>query len=180
MPSRPPDDSRYGGSRLVARPCDHACQVLGKPTGSQTPIFQGPFRSKNPYCVPVMTLFLLLLLLLDLILWIWRSLDLDHIDLISTILSLDLWSYLISWSYHLMMIQDYINFTLLLTVTTSTDSVFTDVIRYSQYLIMPKHLSKELAEPMNINWKMSSQVSTCLRMDKCQSSTIVINKLKTS
>jgi len=65
-------------------------------------------------------------------------------------------------------------------VTTSTDSVFTDVIGYSQYLIMPKHLSKELAEPMNINWKTSSQVSTGLRMDKCQSSTIVINKLKTS
>jgi len=67
-----------------------------------------------------------------------------------------------------------------LIVTTSTDSVFTDVIGYSQYLIMPKHLSKELAEPMNINWKTSSQVSTGLRMDKCQSSTIVINKLKTS
>jgi len=67
-----------------------------------------------------------------------------------------------------------------LRVTTSTDSVFTDVIGYSQYLIMPKHLSKELAEPMNINWKTSSQVSTGLRMDKCQSSTIVINKLKTS
>jgi len=42
-------------------------------------------------------------------------------------------------------------------------------------LIMPKHLSKELAEPMNINWKTSSQVSTGLRMDKCQSSNIVIN-----
>jgi len=52
-------------------------------------------------------------------------------------------------------------------VTTSTNSVFTDVIGYSQYLIMPKHLSKELAEPMNINWKTSSQVSTGLRMDKC-------------
>jgi len=65
-------------------------------------------------------------------------------------------------------------------VTTSTDSVFTAVIGYSQYLIMPKHLSKELAEPMNINWKTSSQVSTGLRMDKCQSSSIVINKLKTS
>jgi len=68
----------------------------------------------------------------------------------------------------------------ILIVTTSTDSVFTDMIGYSQYLIMPKHLSKELAEPMNINWKTSSQVSTGLRMDKCQSSTIVINKLKTS
>jgi len=65
-------------------------------------------------------------------------------------------------------------------VTTSTNSGFTAVIGYSQYLIMPKHLSKELAEPMNINWKTSSQVSTGLRMDKCQSSTIVINKLKTS
>jgi len=65
-------------------------------------------------------------------------------------------------------------------VTTSTDSVFTDMIGYSQYLIMPKHLSKELAEPMNINWKTSSQVSTGLRMDKCQSSNIVVNKLKTS
>jgi len=65
-------------------------------------------------------------------------------------------------------------------VTTLTDSGFTAVIGYSQYLIMPKHLSKELAEPMNINWKTSSQVSTGLRMDKCQSSTIVINKLKTS
>ena len=65
-------------------------------------------------------------------------------------------------------------------VTTPTDSVFTDVIGYSQYLIMPKHLSKELAEPMYINWKMSSQVSTGLRMDKCQSSNIVVNKLKTS
>jgi len=63
-------------------------------------------------------------------------------------------------------------------VTTSTDSVFTDVFGYSQYLIMPKHLSKELAEPMNINWKTSSQVSTGLRMDKCQSSTVVINKLQ--
>jgi len=51
------------------------------------------------------------------------------------------------------------------------------VIRYSQYLIMPKHLSKELAEPMNINWKTSSQVSTGLRMDKCQSSNIIINKV---
>jgi len=39
----------------------------------------------------------------------------------------------------------------LVTVTTSTDSGFTAVIGYSQYLIMPKHLSKELAEPMNIN-----------------------------
>ena len=29
-------------------------------------------------------------------------------------------------------------------VTTSTDSGFTAVIGYSQYLIMPKHLSKEL------------------------------------
>jgi len=66
------------------------------------------------------------------------------------------------------------------TVTTLTDSGFTAMIGYSQYLIMPKHLSKVLAEPMNINWKMSSQVSTGLRMDKCQSSTIVINKLKTS
>jgi len=36
-------------------------------------------------------------------------------------------------------------------VTTSTDSGFTAMIGYSQYLIMPKHLSKELAEPMNIN-----------------------------
>ena len=27
---------------------------------------------------------------------------------------------------------------------------------WSQYLIMPKHMSKELAEPMNINWKTSS------------------------
>ena len=61
------------------------------------------------------------------------------------------------------------------TVTTSTDSGFTAMIGYSQYLIMPKHLSKELAEPMNINWKTSSQVSTGLRMDKCQSSNIVIN-----
>ena len=65
-------------------------------------------------------------------------------------------------------------------VTTSTDSGFTAVIRYSQYLIMPKHLSKELAEPMNINWKTSSQVSTGLRMDKCQSSNIVSTVLKTS
>ena len=60
------------------------------------------------------------------------------------------------------------------TVTTLTDSGFTAMIGYSQYLIMPKHLSKALAEPMNINWKMSSQVSTGLRMDKCQSSTIVL------
>ena len=67
-----------------------------------------------------------------------------------------------------------------ISVTTSTDSGFTAVIGYSQYLIMPKHLSKELAEPMNNNWKTSSQVSTGLRMDKCQSSTIIINKLKTS
>jgi len=66
------------------------------------------------------------------------------------------------------------------TVMTSTDSGFTAVIGYSQYLIMPKHLSKELAEPMNINWKTSSQVSTGLRMDKCQSSNIVVSKLKTS
>ena len=63
-------------------------------------------------------------------------------------------------------------------VTTSTDSGFTAVIGYSQYLIMPKHLSKELAEPMNINWKTSSQVSIGLRMDKCKSSNIVINKFK--
>jgi len=41
-------------------------------------------------------------------------------------------------------------------VTTSTDSGFTAVIRASQYLIMPKHMSKELAEPMNIDWKTSS------------------------
>jgi len=67
-----------------------------------------------------------------------------------------------------------------LVVTTSTNSGFTAMIGYSQYLIMPKHLSKELAEPMNINWKTSSQVSTGLRMDKCQSSNIVVNKLKTS
>ena len=65
-------------------------------------------------------------------------------------------------------------------VTTSTDSGFTAMIGYSQYLIMPKHLSKELAEPMDINWKTSSQVSTGLRMDKCQSSNIIVNKLKTS
>jgi len=58
-------------------------------------------------------------------------------------------------------------------VMTSTDSGFTAVIGYSQYLIMPKHLSKVLAEPMNINWKTSSQVSSGLRMDKCQSSNIV-------
>jgi len=45
---------------------------------------------------------------------------------------------------------------LLLVVTTSTDSGFTAMTRASQYLIMPKHMSKELAEPMNINWKMSS------------------------
>jgi len=42
------------------------------------------------------------------------------------------------------------------TVTTSTDSGFTAVTGASQYLIMPKHMSKELAEPMNINWKTSS------------------------
>jgi len=41
-------------------------------------------------------------------------------------------------------------------VTTSTDSGFTAMTRASQYLIMPKHMSKELAEPMNINWKTSS------------------------
>jgi len=41
-------------------------------------------------------------------------------------------------------------------VTTSTDSGFTAVTGASQYLIMPKHMSKELAEPMNINWKTSS------------------------
>ena len=52
------------------------------------------------------------------------------------------------------------------------------MIGYSQYLIMPKHLSKELAEPMNINWKTSSQISTGLRMNKCQSSNIVINNVK--
>jgi len=62
-------------------------------------------------------------------------------------------------------------------VMTSTDSGFTTVIGYSQYLIMPKHLSKELAE-MNINWKTSNQVSTGLRMDKCQSSNIVVNNVK--
>jgi len=62
-------------------------------------------------------------------------------------------------------------------VTTSTKG-FTAVIGYSQYLIMSKHLSKELAEPMNINWKTSSQVSTGLRMDKCQSSNIIINNVK--
>jgi len=43
-----------------------------------------------------------------------------------------------------------------LSVTTSTDSGFTAVTGASQYLIMPKHMSKELAEPMNINWKTSS------------------------
>jgi len=42
------------------------------------------------------------------------------------------------------------------TVTTSTDSGFTAVTGASQYLIMPKHMTKELAESMNINWKMSS------------------------
>ena len=41
-------------------------------------------------------------------------------------------------------------------VTTSTDSGLTAVTGASQYLIMPKHMSKELAEPMNIDWKMSS------------------------
>jgi len=41
-------------------------------------------------------------------------------------------------------------------VTTSTNSGFTAVTGASQYLIMPKHMSKELAEPMNINWKVSS------------------------
>jgi len=41
-------------------------------------------------------------------------------------------------------------------VMTSTDSGFTAMTGASQYLIMPKHMSKELAEPMNINWKMSS------------------------
>ena len=44
----------------------------------------------------------------------------------------------------------------MLVVTTSTDSGFTAVTGASQYLVMPKHMSKELAEPMNINWKMSS------------------------
>ena len=63
-------------------------------------------------------------------------------------------------------------------VMTSTDSGFTAVIGYSQYLIMPKHLSKELTAPMNINWKTSSQVSTGLRMDECQSSNIVVNNVK--
>jgi len=62
-------------------------------------------------------------------------------------------------------------------VTTSTNSGFTAVTGASQYLIMPKHMSKELAEPMNINWKTSSQVSTGLRMDKCQSSNIVVNNV---
>ena len=42
------------------------------------------------------------------------------------------------------------------TVTTSTDSGFTAVTGASQYLIMTKHMSKELAEPMNIHWKTSS------------------------
>jgi len=42
------------------------------------------------------------------------------------------------------------------SVTTSTNSGFTAVTGASQYLIMPKHMSKELAEPMNINWKTSS------------------------
>jgi len=42
------------------------------------------------------------------------------------------------------------------SVTTSTDSGFTAVTGASQYLIMPKHMSKELAEPMNIHWKTSS------------------------
>jgi len=42
------------------------------------------------------------------------------------------------------------------SVTTSTDSGFTAMTGASQYLIMPKHMSKELAEPMNINWKTSS------------------------
>ena len=41
-------------------------------------------------------------------------------------------------------------------VMTSTDSGFTAMTGASQYLIMPKHMSKELAEPMNINWKTSS------------------------
>ena len=41
-------------------------------------------------------------------------------------------------------------------VTTSTDSGFTAMTGASQYLIMPKNMSKELAEPMNINWKTSS------------------------
>jgi len=63
-------------------------------------------------------------------------------------------------------------------VTTSTDSGFTAVIGYSQYLITPKHLSKELTEPMNINWKTSSQVSTGLKINKCQSSNIVVNNVK--
>jgi len=43
-----------------------------------------------------------------------------------------------------------------LGVMTSTDSGFTATTGASQYLIMPKHMSKELAEPMNINWKTSS------------------------
>ena len=41
-------------------------------------------------------------------------------------------------------------------VMTLTDSGFTAVTGASQYLIMPKHMSKELAEPMNIDWKTSS------------------------
>ena len=52
------------------------------------------------------------------------------------------------------------------------------MIRYSQYLIMPKHLSKELAEPMNINWKTSSQVFTGLRMDKMPIKQYCINSIK--
>ena len=38
-----------------------------------------------------------------------------------------------------------------LSVTNSTNLGFTAVTGASQYLIMPKHMSKELAEPMNIN-----------------------------
>ena len=58
------------------------------------------------------------------------------------------------------------------------NSGFTAVTGASQYLIMPMHMSKELAEPMDINWKTSSQVSTGLKINKCQSSNIVVNNVK--
>jgi len=98
-----------------------------------------------------------------------------HAEIKAISLWWNLWPGKILLAWHVWLIVTSTN-----GVTTSTDSGFTAMIGYSQYLIMPKHLSKELAEPMNINWKTSSQVSTGLRMDKCQSSTIVINKLKTS
>jgi len=78
-------------------------------------------------------------------------------EMLAIVRVLEEWRHFVEGAeHHCEIWTDKKNLQYFMTVTTSTDSGFTAVTGASQYLIMPKHMSKELAEPMNINWKTSS------------------------